>query len=71
MKRRTDMAETTKQITFEEKSDRTTGRTTYRIKRLFNMHSVGLKIGATYDPNGFRDKFVTSKNLQGVDIILE
>jgi len=69
------MAETTKQITFEQTSDQCTGRTTYKIKRLFNMHKsvVGatLRIGATYDANDFQNRFAQSKELQGVDIILE
>jgi len=69
------MAETTKQITFKQTSDECTGRTTYKIKRLFNMHQSAfgatLRVGATYDANNFQSIFAKSKELQGVDIILE
>ncbi len=69
------MAESTKQITFKQKRDRATNRMTYTIKRLFNMHKpvadVRLRIGATYDLNDFKTRFADSKELQGVDIILE
>ena len=65
------MAESTKQITFAEQTDGVTNRRTYTIKRLFNMHSTGLRIGHKYGANDFKDKFAKSKELQGVDIILE
>lgn len=65
------MAETTKQITFRQTSDECTGLTTYKIKRLFNMHSAGYHIGAVYPANEFTSRFTNAKELQGVDIILE
>jgi len=65
------MAESTKQITFEQTSDQCTGRTSYTIKRLFNMQSAGFHIGAVYPANEFKNRFTNAKELQGVDIILE
>ena len=69
--RKRKMAETTKQITFAQKTDEVTGRTTYRIKRLLNMHTTGLMIGKVYPANDFKTQFAKSSELQGVDIILE
>ena len=71
------MAETTKQITFEQRRDANIGQMTYKIKRLFNMHNflfpsgAKLRIGATYDSDDFKTLFATSKEFQSVDIILE
>ena len=65
------MAESTKQITFEQTCDKTTSQTIYKIKRLFNMHTYGLKIGEIYLVHEFENVFVQSIKFDAVDIILE